>query len=392
MVASKGTRGPLRSVRVLDLSRLLPGPFCSLILGELGAEVLKVEDCGTGDYLRLFPPQRAGVGGAFYAVNRGKRSLALDLKRPEGRDILLRLLPGYHVVLESFRPGVLDRLGLSFDELRAVNPDVILCSITGYGQDGPLAQRAGHDIDYIALAGALSMGGEAGGAPALPGVQIADFSGGLWAAVQILAALHGSGGVHLDVSMTEGALAFLLPYLGEVAFGAEPPRRGEHALGGGAACYGTYATADGRHLAVGALEPKFLTALAAALDLSKEAASTPPHAPAEEQAVLRDEIRNTLAGATRDEWAARLAPADACVEPVLEMDELSDHPQHRHRGVFYTLDDPERGPVEQLRVPGGTDPATTPAPRHGEHTDEVLGELGLRPDEIAALRQAGVVR
>jgi crotonobetainyl-CoA:carnitine CoA-transferase CaiB-like acyl-CoA transferase len=386
------TTGPLRSVRVLDLSRLLPGPFCSLILRELGAEVLKIEDCGMGDYLRLFPPQRAGVGGAFYAVNRGKRSLALNLKRPEGRDILLRLLPGYQIVLESFRPGVLDRLGLSFDELRAVNPDVILCSITGYGQDGPLSQRAGHDINYTALSGALAMGGEAGGAPALPGVQIADFSGGLWAAVQILAALHDGGGVHLDVSMTEGALAFLLPYLGEMAFGSEPPRRGERPLSGGAACYGPYATSDGRHLAVGALEPKFFTALSTALGLSKEASAITPTAPAEQQAALRAEMQQAFAGATRDEWARRLEPADACVEPMLEVDELADHPQHRHRGVFYSLDDPERGAVEQLRIPGGTDPAATPAPRQGEHTDEVLAELGLDPEAIAALRHAGVVR
>lgn len=382
---------PLSGVRVLDLSRLLPGPFCSLILSELGADVVKVEDTGAGDYLRTFPPQREGLGGAFYALNRGKRSIAVNLKRPEGRELLLRLLPRYQVVLESFRPGVLERLGLGFETLRAAQPEVILCSITGYGQDGPLAQRAGHDINYLALAGALAAGGAAQGAPALPGIQVADIAGGgLWATIRILAALHSGGGVHLDVSMTEGVLAFLLPWLGELAFGGAPLRRGEGILTGGAACYGVYPTGDGRHLSVGALEPKFFAALAQALGLPGETLHN-PMAPAAEQAAVREQITATLADADRDSSAERLAGADACVEPILEIEELADHPQHKHRGVFYTLDDPLRGPVSLPRLPGCA-ASDTPAPRQGEHTDEVLVEAGLAEAEIERLHRAGVIR
>jgi crotonobetainyl-CoA:carnitine CoA-transferase CaiB-like acyl-CoA transferase len=386
------TSGPLEGVRVLDLSRLIPGAYCSLILSELGADVIKVEDLGAGDYLRFFPPQRAGLGGAFYALNRGKRSICVNLKRPAGRELLLRLAGTSRVVIEGFRPGVLERLGLGYEALCAANPELVLCSITGYGQDGPLGARAGHDINYLALAGVLATGGAPGGRPCLPGIQVADVAGGaLWGAVRILAALHGGGGAHLDISMTEGAMAFLLPWLGELAFGGEVQRRGEGMLNGGKACYNTYATADPpHHVAVGALEPKFWAALRQALGQAAEGSD--PVAPAARQAELKAELDRTFAAATRDTWAQRLQAVDACVEPVLELEELADHPQHRHRGVFYELHDPTRGPVSQLRLPVDGRPASTPAPRQGEHTEQVLAEAGLSPDEIAALRADGAVR
>ncbi len=385
------SRLPLAGVRVLDLSRLLPGPLCSLILGELGAEVLKIEDPLIGDYLRLVPPQKEGLGGAFYALNRGKRSLAVDLKQPAGRELLLRLLPGTRVVIESNRPGVLDKLGLGYAQLAKVEPKLILCSITGYGQDGPLRERAGHDLDFLALSGVLATGGAAGGEPMLPGVQLADVAGGaLWAAIRILAALHTGEGAHLDVSMTEGAMSFLLPWLGDLAFGGKPLRRGEGTLNGGSAAYDTYRSADGGHLAVGALEPKFWTALCKAVGIGCELSD--PIAPPARQAEVREALSQRFATSKRKDWEKKLASADACVEPVLELEELESHPQHQHRGVFYTLEDPERGAVRQLRLPTGGEPATRPAPRLGEHTEEVLGEAGLSADEIAALRKAGVVR
>jgi alpha-methylacyl-CoA racemase len=384
-------RSPLRGIRVLDLSRLLPGAMCSLILAELGAEVVKLEDTGGGDYLRLIPPQREGIGGAFYALNRGKRSIAVDLKRPAGRELLLRLVSGYEVVIESFRPGVLDRLGLSYTALSAVNSRLVVCSITGYGQTGPLRDRAGHDIDFLAVSGALAAGGEAKGQPALPGVQLADLAGGaLWAAIRVLAALHGGEGAHLDVSMTEGAMSFLLPWLGDAAFGGGALRRGEGRLNGGVAAYGCYRAADGGYLAVGALEPKFWSDLCRVLGVS-----SPPTdivASPERQHELRVELERTIGGATRDEWSARLGAADACSEPVLEMEELASHPQHLARGMFYTLDDPRRGPVPMLRLPVDGQPSTIPAPSHGEHTDQVLTAAGFSVDELARLRADGVIR
>ncbi|HWU90746.1 MAG TPA: CaiB/BaiF CoA-transferase family protein, partial [Kofleriaceae bacterium] len=206
--------GALRGVRVLDLSRLLPGPFLTMVLADLGADVVKVEDPRVGDYLRAFPPAKGGLSGRYLAVNRGKRSLALDLKAPAGRDAFLRLAERADVVVETFRPGVLDKLGVGYARLAERNPKVVVCSISGFGQTGPYAHRAGHDLDYIGLAGVLAMGGPAAGAPVMPGVQIADLAGGsLWGATAILAALFGrertGRGAHLDISMTEGALALL---------------------------------------------------------------------------------------------------------------------------------------------------------------------------------------
>jgi alpha-methylacyl-CoA racemase len=384
-------RSPLQGIRVLDLSRLLPGPFCTLILAELGAEVIKVEDTGGGDYLRLIPPLNHELGGAFYALNRGKRSLSLDLKRPAGREALLRLLPNFQIVVESFRPGVLDRLGLGYAALSSVNPDVILCSITGYGQSGPLRDRAGHDIDYLALSGVLAAGGQVGDRPCLPGVQLADVAGGaLWAAIRILAALYSGEGGHLDVSMTEGAMAFLLPWLGEALFRGHPLRRGEETLNGGSALYNVYKTADEKFLAMGALEPKFWTALSRELGMSCDMGDGA--APRERQEALREELQRGLSLATRDEWVGRLAEIDACVEPVLEMEELATHPQHRARGMFFSLEDPERGPLSLLRLPLDGKPIAAPAPRQGEHTDQVLAEAGFSEEEIRELRAEGVVR
>ena len=375
---------PLTGLRVLDLSRLLPGPFCSLILADLGADVLKVEDTRGGDYLRVVPPTKEGLGGAFYALNRGKRSLSLDLKREAGRAVLLRLLPRFDVLLESFRPGVLDRLGLDTATLWAARKDLVICRISGYGQSGPLRDRAGHDIDYLALSGVLGLNGEVGGAPMVPGIQVGDVAGGaLWATIEILAALRAGGPADLDVSLTEGAMSFLLPWLGELAFGAAAKRRGENHLDGGLASYGTYGTADDRHLAVGSIEPKFWGALRQHLGQAVQMADHAPD-PAR-QSALRAELAATFAEKTRDAWAEELAEVDACIEPVLALDELAEHPQHQAREMFFTLEDEERGPSQQLRLPLGPPVAVTPAPAQGAHSREVLREHGFEDEEIDAL-------
>jgi crotonobetainyl-CoA:carnitine CoA-transferase CaiB-like acyl-CoA transferase len=373
-----------------------------LILSELGADVVKIEDPRGGDPLRHFPQLKGKGGGAFYSLNRGKRSVAIDLKADAGRELFLRLLPGFQVVIESFRPGVMARLGLGYGALRAASPRLILCSITGYGQTGPLEGAAGHDINYLALSGALAAGGDADGDPCLPGVQIADIAGGaLWAGLRILAALHAGGGVHLDVSMTEGTLAFLLPWLGDLAVGGGPsPPRGRGPLTGGSALYNVYPTADGGHVAVGALEPKFSSALLSELSLSPGDAADGPAAvdgpaaedgPVAEEVTMQERMRRRFKSAARDGWAERFAAVDACVTPVLEMEELADHPLHRHRRMFFTLEDPARGPLELLRLPLDQPPSTSPAPELGQHTDQLLAEEGVSGEEIRALRRAGVV-
>ena len=370
----------LQGIRVLDLSRLLPGPFLTMILADMGADVIKVEDPNLGDYMRAFPPAKGGVGGRYLAVNRGKRSMVLDLKQAAGRDALLAMVEKADVVVESFRPGVMAKLGLAYEVLAARNPKIIMCSISGYGQTGPYTHRAGHDLDYIALAGVLAMTGPARGGPQMPGVQIADLAGGaLWSATAILGALvgrHRTGkGAHLDISMTEGALALVASELGNLDCGAKPTR-GVETLNGGLACYGVYRTKDERYLAVGALEPKFWLALNAAIGRPPVAAEL-IGSPAD-QARIRGELADIFLQKTAAEWHAVLAPHDCCVEIVTELDELPSHPLHAAREVFFEIDGgPGVGPIMQVRTPVGRPAKTSPPPKHGEHTAEVLAEYGV---------------
>jgi len=380
---------PLKGVRVLDLSRLIPGPFCTLILSDLGASVDKLEDPHVGDYMRVFPPAKRGLSGRFNAINRDKRSLCLDLKKPAGRDALLRLAQRYDVVVESFRPGVLDKLGVGFAALSRENPRLIMLSISGYGQDGPFRDKAGHDLNYIATAGVLGIAGPPDRPPPVPAIQLADIAGGaLFGAVGILAALYErertGRGQQVDMSMCEGALAFMIPDLGNYDASGTPPRRGGELLNGGAAAYGVYRTKDGRFLSVGALEPKFWTAFNQAIgrpvDLSELIADEAT------QQKVRGEIQAILETRTRDEWEAILT-GDVCVEPVLSADELARHPQHRARGMFFDLDG-----LEQTRTPFGRAEGHRPPPSLGGDRDAILREAGFSDGDIEALKAAGATK
>jgi crotonobetainyl-CoA:carnitine CoA-transferase CaiB-like acyl-CoA transferase len=388
----------LQGVRVLDMSRLLPGPFLTMILADMGADVVKIEDPKAGDYMREVPPPignipmhelvpgKGGISGRFLAVNRGKRSAVLDLKTPAGHAAMLRLVAQADVVVESFRPAVMDKLGLGYAQLAAANPGIVLCSISGFGQTGPYVHRAGHDIGYLAVAGVLAMGGEHGGAPMMPGVQIADLAGGaLWGATAILGALvgrHRTGkGAQLDISMTEGALALLAAELGNLDCGLAATR-GMARLNGGFACYGIYRTQDSRYLAVGALEPKFWIALNQGIGRTPDITELL----AADQGAIRAQIAAILASRTAAEWTAILGQHDCCVELVTELDELPDHPLHRAREVFFTIDGGAGvGPIQQTRTPLGTPRSPRPPPRQGEHTREVLAEYGFSDAEIAAI-------
>jgi crotonobetainyl-CoA:carnitine CoA-transferase CaiB-like acyl-CoA transferase len=388
------TQLPLRGVRILDLSRLLPGPFCTLVLADLGAEVIKVEEPGGGDYLRGLPPLAGDTGAQFLALNRDKRSITLDLKNPAGREVVLRLCERVDVVVESFRPGVLDRLGLGWTALSARNPGLVLLSISGYGQDGPLKERAGHDLDYIALAGLLALWQGASAAPAPPPVQLADLcGGGLWGVIGVCAALYArresGAGRHLDLSMTEGALALLIPQLAAARQAGVQPRQGEGILGGGQPNYQVYETSDGQQLAVGALEPKFWAALSRAL--GRPVDFNVLAGPTEERARLTAELRALFRRKTRAEWEALFAAHDACVEPALSLAEVPAHPQHAARQIFFTLDDPRRGALREARTPFGSPEGHSPAPALGEHTEAILREAGYGDEEIAALKRSGAL-
>jgi alpha-methylacyl-CoA racemase len=377
----------LRGIRVLDLSRLLPGPYLTMVLADMGADVIKVEDPKLGDYLRAFPPGKGGLSGRFLAINRGKRSLALDLKAAPARDAFLKMVEQADVVVESFRPGVMDKLGIGYAQLAARNPKIIVCSISGFGQTGPYVERAGHDLNYIALAGVLAMTGPSGGAPQMPGVQIADLAGGaLWGATAILGALVGrernGKGAHLDISMTEGSLALLAAELGNLFCGANPSR-GTEMLNGAAACYAVYRTKDDRYVSVGALEPKFWIALNQAIGRAPNVAEIIE--PKLQDATRRD-LADIFATKTLAEWTAFFAERDCLVEPVLEPHEIVEHPLHRAREVFFEIDGGEGvGPIKQVRTPIGTPAHASAPPRLGQQSQEVLREFGFSEGEITAL-------
>ena len=378
---------PLTGIRVLDLTRLLPGPFCTLLLADMGADVIKVEEPETGDYMRVTPPLVDGQSALFNAVNRNKRSITLNLKSDAGRDLLLRLIDSADVLVEGNRPGVMDRLRLGWDVVHARNPRLVMCSITGYGQDGPYALRAGHDLNYMAVAGALGLNGERGGPPIPLPVQVADIGGGsLYPAVAILGALlavqRGEEGRWIDASMTDGALSFLSPALAAHAAG-ERAVRGEQRLSGRFPCYRVYACKDGGFYSVGALEPKFWATLCTALERPD---LVPLHL-AEDAAAHRT-VEEVFASRTRDEWEQQLAGLDVCCEPVLSLDEVASHPQVMARGLIET----HAGGVEvRPVVPLGKDYRRRNPPRLGEHTAEVLSEIGVDATQLETLARQGVI-
>ncbi len=394
--------GPLEGVKVLDLSRLLPGGFCSLLLADYGAEVLKVEDTGAGDYVRWATPKYEGVeesaaGALFLALNRNKASIRIDLKSEGGREVFLKLVRDYDVVLESFRPGVLDRLGVGYERLKQENPAIVYCAITGYGQDGPLRDRSGHDMNYLGLVGLLGLTGEEGGPPVQAAGQIADIGGGAqMAAFGILAALRDrdrSGeGQFVDVSMADGSLSWLAMVAARFFAENEIPRRGDLELAGRLVCYRPYACADG-WVTLGALEPKFWQAWCRGVgreDLIDKQFEPPG-------STTHVEVEGIFVERTRDQWQAFAGEHDCCLEPVLELDEALRSELVREREMITELDQPgaERPvrllglPVKFSRTPG--DPNRRPGPGLGEQTDDVLRELGYDDDAIAALKEDGAV-
>lgn len=391
---SPATHAPLAGVRILDLTRLLPGPLATQHLSDYGAEVIKVEDTGAGDYARTMGAMGGETSFFYQVVNRNKRSLRLDLKQAEGRALFLRLVDEADVVVEGFRPGVMERLGLGYAVLAERKPAIVLCSISGYGQTGPYAERAGHDINYIGYAGVLDQIGVAGGPPALSNLQIGDLLGGTMAAamgimVALFDARQRGQGRHVDVSMTDAAFAHAIFPLAEVLANGRVRPRGEDLLDGGVPCYGVYETADGRHMAVGALEEKFWHMLCDALERPD---LKPGHlAVGEDGKRVRDALAAIFRSRSQQAWVALFDGVDCCVTPVLRLEESLENAQLRARGMVM-----EVGGVRQFGPPvrlGGMPPgAASPAPaRAGADTDEILARLGLGADERARLRAAGVI-
>jgi crotonobetainyl-CoA:carnitine CoA-transferase CaiB-like acyl-CoA transferase len=393
---------PLKGIRVLDLSRLLPGAYATQMLADYGADVIKVEEPGTGDYGRFMPPQLAGgMSLYFVAINRNKRSMTLNLKSQAGREIFLRLVQEADVVLESFRPGVMARLGLGFEQLKEINPGIVYCAISGYGQDGPYRLRAGHDLNYAGYAGLLDYNRGSRGEPAMPPTQLGDLAGGSFMAViGIMTALYGCAqtgeGRMIDVSMTEGVMS-LLPITATAFLNTgQAPIPGKTQLDGGLPCYNIYETQDGKHITLAALEYKFWHTFCTRIGHLELLPFHTPVGPGEREEAI-DMLKAIFKTRTRDEWLAELADLDACFGPVNTIDEALNDPHALARGTSVTSAPfIEHGTTFQTlpsfpRISGIEDEQSYPPPQLGQHTTELLHDLGYNDTEIERFKKEGVI-
>jgi crotonobetainyl-CoA:carnitine CoA-transferase CaiB-like acyl-CoA transferase len=391
-------KGPLSSLKILDFSTLLPGPFASLLLADMGAEVLRIESPSRMDLLRVLPPHDGDVSASHAYLNRNKRCIALDLKQAEAVALVKQLVAEYDIVLEQFRPGVMDKLGVGYEALKAINPRLIYVSITGYGQTGPYKDRAGHDINYLALAGIASYTGRQDRGPLPLGVQLADIAGGsLHGVMGLLAAViqrQVTGeGQYVDVSMTDCAFSLHgMAGAGYLAAGVEPQMENQVLNGG--SFYDYYRTRDGRWFSVGSLEPQFMQQFCTAIGRPELAARGLSPKP-EEQRALKREIEIEIEKHDFAEWSRVFAGLDACVEPMLSMTEAVEHPQLKARALVVEVPRAGQAPQRQIACPIKFS-AGLPAPRHigaalGAHTEQVLTELGYSAERIAELKAAKVV-
>ncbi|MEW6731779.1 MAG: CaiB/BaiF CoA-transferase family protein [Acidobacteriota bacterium] len=389
---------PLNGIRILDLSRLLPGPYCTMLLADLGAEVIKIEEPNDGDPARRIPPYIKEEGALFLNVNRNKKSVTINLKEERGVEIFMKLVAQADVVLEGFRPGVVDRLGVGYSATSAVNPRIIYCSLTGYGQDGPLAKRSGHDINYAGLAGVLGFTVDAKGAPVIPAVQIADLSGGLFAAISILSAViareHTGKGQYIDMAMLDATIA-MLPVTAANFFAGEESEVGTRMqLTGLYPFYSVYKTKDAKYLSLGALEPKFWQNFCEAI--GRKDFIDKQFVKGKERERLYTELRSLFLSRTRDEWLKLFAEKDICCEPIYNMADALSNPQAAQRAMIFEMDHPVEGPLRQVGSPFKFSDTPVrmqlPPPRLGEHTEEMLAALGYDEGELRRLRRDGITK
>lgn len=364
---------------------MLPGPYCSMMLADLGAEVIKVEEPRLGDPTRHSPPMIDGQSAAFFQVNRNKKSIAVDLKQPAGRDIFLKLASRADCVLEQFRPGVVDRLGINYAAVAELNPRIVYCSLSGFGQDGPHRQRSGHDLNYLALSGVLGLTADETGKPVIPGVQVADLAGGMVAAFAILAALLARArtgrGQYIDVSMFDVMLSMLPVPAAHHFAGKTIEVGGKYVLSGAYPFYNVYETSDGKFMTLGALEPKFWANFCRKVEREDLIPRQFDSGPAREN--LFSEVRQIFKSRRLEGWVERMRDADCCCEPVLSLREAFDHPQTRARemilggtktnslGFSYKMSDTPPRCVSQ-------------PPTLGEDNDELLATIGMTSEEMGS--------
>jgi len=388
----------LEGVKVIDLTRLLPGALCSMMLADMGAEVLKVEDTSKGDYMRWMKPMVKELSYYFLITNRNKRSIKLNLKEEEGREIFLKLARDYDVVLDGFRPGVMDRLGLGYETLAGVNQKIIYCAISGFGMDGPYRDKVGHDINYIGIAGILNGTGTPDGGAAIPSVQLGDIGvGSMMSVVGVLAGLREQQrtgkGINIDISMLDGLLFYMHLVMAEYFADGKLPVRGDDALTGKFPCYHIYKTKDDRYMAVGNLEDKFWEVMCDVIE--RPDLIEFQYATGEKRDKVVSELNKIFSQKTMVEWSELFQDRDTCVSQVNDPKDVTEDPHIRHRGIFFEMDHPTEGKIKQIRLPikfQGLDArADIPAPAYGQHTEEVLRGLGYSVDEINQLAGNGVI-
>lgn len=387
----------LAGIRILDLTRLQPGPFCTQILGDLGAEVIKIENPRGGDYLRWYPPLGKSESGWFLALNRNKKSLRLDIWSPRGKEVFADLADTADIVVEQYRPGTLESVGLGYSHLAERNPRIIFASISAYGQKGPSRSKAGHDINALALSGILQATGVRYGPPALPGVQIADMAAALWSALGLIAAVlereHSGKGQYLDISLLDSLLSFQSMAAGAFFMDRHVPERGDEPLNGACAWYNVYPTADDQYLAVGLLEFKFWRSFCRVLGceqfIDRQFASR------EVQTAMKETIGEIMRQRSLKEWLDIFDPLDICVTPVRNLAEVLHDAHLDERQMIQEIDHAAEGtisvlatPVKFSRTPGRVNMAP---PRFGEHTDEILSQMGMSYQTMEELRRLGVI-
>jgi crotonobetainyl-CoA:carnitine CoA-transferase CaiB-like acyl-CoA transferase len=390
--------GPLEGIRIIDFTRLYPGPFGTQLLGDFGAEVIKLESKDSPDYIRFFPPVFKKEGAGYMAVNRNKKSFVIDTRSEEGKELFFKLVEKSDVVVEQFRPGVIDSMGLGFKEAASRNPKIIYCSITGFGQTGPYSQIPGHDMNYMGLAGITDNIGVKDGDPVIPGIQVADVAGGgLMSVIGILSALAArertGRGQHVDVSMFDGILPFMGMQYSAFLAGAGLPKRGDTLLAGGLICYDVYKTKDDKYITIGALEFKFWKRVCELI--GKEEWVDKQFVEGDERDRIKGELKKIVAGKTRDEWMEVFRGEESMVEAVLTLDEVEKDPHALARDMIVEMDHPTEGKVKGIGIPikfSDTEAKEIkPPPILGEHNEEILRLIGLSDEEIGDLREKGVV-
>lgn len=387
----------LEGIRILDLTRLLPGPYCSMLLADLGADVLKIEEPLQGDTMRLREPFLKKESMQYLILNRNKKSLTLNLKKAEAKEIFYKLVRTSDVILESFRPGVVQRLGIDYESIKKVNPKTVYCSITGYGQEGPYRDIPGHDINYLGISGILSMTGEKGGPPILPGIPIADMGGGLFAAFAILTAIIARSktgrGQYVDISMLDCLFSFITLFAANYFATGKPPIRGEFRQSGIYPFYNIYKAKDGEYLCLGCSEEHFWANLCKTL--GREDLTEYQFDEGEKREETFRFLRKTFMTKTRDEWIKILRETNVCCAPVYDVGEAFADPHSLFRDMVKEVEHPTEGRIKQLGFPWKFSDTPgmikTSPPALGEHTEKVLGNLGYTLDEINSLKKDGAV-